>query len=152
MSISITSSQYDCLEEDTTYPHTKICKYTGNISRKSDVLQEQISNGDIFVLTQVYSCESTTTKQWVSVTIKELQELSLQPDSVSVVEQMYNIEHSEHHPSCAYCNQKITEKEETRSVLGTGLLEIHEPCFSELLQSIKSLIQKAKTLISSHTI
>lgn len=149
------SLDYTCIVEDSEFPVVKLCRYTSNTPRKTELLSNELNKGDIFALIQLEDAPTFDNGSWISISLEEIRELDMNGGE-NVVEIIENYAEREgnrsKHMGCALCNSGMNEAEQYRLIYGYHVVNFHETCFEEFKRKLVSLVDSSQSEIFSHTV
>jgi hypothetical protein len=149
------SLDYTCIVEDSEFPIVKLCRYTSNTPRKTELLSNELNKGDIFALIQLEDAPTFDNGSWISISLEEIRELDTNggENVVEIIENYNERERNQsEHMGCALCNSGMNEAEQYRLIYGYHIVNFHETCFEEFKKKLVSLVDSSQSEIFSHTV
>lgn len=149
------SLDYTCIVEDSDFPVVKLCRYTSNTPRKTELLSNELNKGDIFALIQLQDVPTFYNGSWISISLEEINELETN-GCENVVEIIENYAEREENRNkdmgCALCNSGMEQAEQYRLIYGYHIVNFHEDCFEDFKNKLVSVVEKSDSEVFSHTV
>lgn len=149
--LAMTNSYFDysCLTSHTEeFPHIKICKFEDENSRKTDVTEQRLTYGDIFVFIQIPYTHPLYEDSWVSISLKELDWIKSNDIDLFTEEKYWN---DAHNPICDMCNNTISETT-YKLIPARSDLSLHNHCYHKLCSNLFSAFDKSIPTVSAQII
>lgn len=139
-----TNSHFDymCIDTHNTFPEVRICEFKDAVNRKTDLLNYELSEGDLFVFIHIPYTNPLYEESWVMLSMQELHELENNDNSITSEKNHYHLPNH----TCDMCNNKITERT-YNAISSPEEITLHSSCYSQLLSNLMSAIDKAKPKI-----
>lgn len=149
------SLDYNCIVENSESPVVKLCRYTSNTPRKTELLSNKLTKGDIFALIQLEDAPAFDDGSWISISLEEIRELDADgcENVIEVIENYAERDDTRNRDmGCALCNSGMAEAEQYRLIYGYHVVNFHEHCFEEFKKKLVSVVESSNSELFSHIV